>query len=82
MQHGSEAQFAWHGDEPITVIFPDWRFLILASAETVQGWYDDLNREVLAAKGTDYLNDKSRMFHFGPQGMFKPGCMPASSWGT
>ena len=23
VQHGSEAQFAWHGDEPITVAFPD-----------------------------------------------------------
>jgi len=81
VQHGSEAQFAWHGDEAITVIYPDWRFLILASAGTVQGWYQDLNRKILAATGTDYLNDRSRMFHFGPQGMFKPGCSPPASWG-
>jgi hypothetical protein len=36
---------------------------------------------VLANKGLDYARDRSRMFHFGPQGMFAPGAMPASSWG-
>lgn len=82
VQHGAEAQFAWHGDEPITVAYPDWTFLILASAETVQSWYRDLNREILAKKGHDYLADASRAFHFGPQGMFKPGCRPQDSWGS
>jgi hypothetical protein len=81
VQHGAEAQFAWHGDEPITVAYPDWRHLILLSAETVQSWYLQLNREVMAKPGTDYLRDRSRMFHFGPNGIFAPGKMPVASWG-
>ncbi len=81
VQHGAEAQFAWHGDEPITVVYPDWRFLTLLSATTVQSWYQQLNREVLGKVGVDYQRDRSRMFHFGPQGMFKPGCLPMGSWG-
>jgi hypothetical protein len=81
VQHGAEAQFAWHGDEPITVAFPDWRHLILVDAMTVQAWYRDLNRSVLAKQGKDYLNDRSRMFHFGPNGIFGPGKLPASTWG-
>lgn len=81
VQHGAEAQFAWHGDEPITVAFPDWSFIVLADAMTVQRWYEDLNRSVLAKSGQDYLRDRSRMFHFGPQGMFAPGARPSSSWG-
>jgi hypothetical protein len=82
VQHGAEAQFAWHGDEPIMVAYPGWRHLTLASAETVQGWYRDLNREVLAATGPDYRRDRSRMFHFGPEGMFKPGRFPGGTWGS
>lgn len=81
VQHGAEAQFAWHGDEPITVAFPDWTHLLLADAMTVQSWYAKLNREVLAKTGNDYLRDRSRMFHFGPEGMFAPGMTPAASWG-
>jgi hypothetical protein len=81
VQHGAEAQFAWHGDEPITVAFPDWTFLLLTDATTVQGWYQKLNREVLAKKGLDYQKDRSRMFHFGPDGMFAPGAIPGGSWG-
>lgn len=81
VQHGAEAQFAWHGDEPITVAFPDWTHLLLADAVTVQRWYDLRNRAVLAKKGSDYVGDRSRMFHFGPQGMFAPGALPAASWG-
>ena len=82
VQHGAEAQFAWHGKEPITVAFPDWRHLILYDAGTVQGWYESLNREVLAQRGPDWLRDRSRMFHFGPQGLFAPGKMPGASWGA
>ncbi|MGB3461949.1 MAG: hypothetical protein WBA33_08305 [Rhodanobacter lindaniclasticus] len=81
VQHGAEAQFQWHGDEPITVAFPDWTFLLLTDATTVQRWYEELNRSVLAEKGHDYVRDRSRMFHFGPQGMFAPGAMPLSSRG-
>jgi hypothetical protein len=81
VQHGAEAQFAWHGDEPITAAFPDWTHLLLADAMTVQSWYMNLNRDVLAQKGNDYLRDRSRMFHFGPTGMFAPGKTPAASWG-
>ncbi|MBX7104724.1 MAG: hypothetical protein K1X57_11630 [Gemmataceae bacterium] len=80
VQHGAEAQFAWHGDEPITVLFPDWTHLILMSAETVQSWYEDLNRKLLGA-GKDYRDDVSRRFHFGPSGTFKPGQWPSQSWG-
>jgi hypothetical protein len=81
VQHGAEAQFAWHGDEPITVAYPDWRHLTLLSAETVQSWYLNLNREVMAQPGKDYLRDRSRAFHFGPHGIFKPGQLPAATWG-
>ncbi len=81
VQHGAEAQFAWHGDEPITVAFPDFTHLLLYDAGTVQGWYERMNREVLATKGQDYLHDVSRIFHFGPQGLFKPGSLPQSTWG-
>ncbi|MBH9579268.1 hypothetical protein [Inhella proteolytica] len=81
VQHGAEAQFAWHGDEPITVAFPNWTFVVLNDAVTVQRWYEQLNRSVLATKGHDYAADRSRMFHFGPQGMFAPGALPFASWG-
>jgi len=81
VQHGAEAQFAWHGDEPITVAFPDSSHVLLIDAMTVQRWYEERNRAVLAHKGTDYLRDRSRMFHFGPQGMFAPGALPGSTWG-
>lgn len=81
VQHGAEAQFAWHGDEPITVIYPDWTHLTLMDASTVQSWYEKLNREVLAEKGHDYLADRSRMFLFGPDGIFAPGMDPGKSWG-
>jgi hypothetical protein len=81
VQHGAEAQFAWHGDEPITVAFPDWRHLLLYDAATVQGWYMNLNRDVLAPKGKDYLRDRSCMFHFGTDGVFAPGALPLNSWG-
>jgi hypothetical protein len=82
VQHGAEAQFAWHGDEAITVAFPTWEHLVLADAGTVQGWYLGLNREVIAKMGKDYRRDRSRMFHFGPAGMFAPGAVPAATWGA
>lgn len=83
IQHGSEAQFAWHGDEPILVAYPDrteWRHETLLSAETVQSWYMNINRQVLGKQGRDWLRDSSRAFHYGPQGMFKPGCLPGKTW--
>lgn len=77
VQHGAEAQFAWHGDEPITVVLPDGpqlQFKVLGNAEAVQRWYVELNREVIAKKGKDYIGDKSRWFWFGDHGnLFKPG---------
>ena len=54
---------------------------MLTDAVTVQGWYDDRNRAVLAKQGVNYRRDRSRMFHFGPKGMFAPGALPASTWG-
>lgn len=81
VQHGAEAQFAWHGDEPITVAFPDFKHLLLYDAVTVQGWYVNLNRNVLASMGNDYRRDRSRMFHFGPNGLFAPGALPMTTWG-
>lgn len=68
-------------DEPITVAFPNWTFEVLADATTVQHWYENRNRNVLANKNHDYLRDRSRMFHFGPQGMFAPGALPPQTWG-
>lgn len=76
VQHGAEAQFAWHGDEGVTVIYPDWRHKVLLSASTVQGWYQDLGRRVLAKTGKDYLHDRTRMFHYGPDGLHAPGEIP------
>lgn len=76
VQHGAEAQFAWHGDEGITIAYPDWRHLILHDALTVQAWYRDLGRKVLAQTGKDYLGDRQRMYHFGPEGMYAPGKLP------
>ena len=81
VQHGAEAQFAWHGDEPITVAFPNWTHLLLHDAVTVQGWYNNLNRAVLAKTGIDYQKDRSRMWHFGPNGIFAPGAIPSGTWG-
>ena len=81
IQHGAEAQFFWHGDEAIIVAYPKFRHQTLLSAETVQIWYRDLNRKVLATPTHDYIRDRSRMFHFGPQGIFKPGAVPATTWG-
>lgn len=81
VQHGAEAQFAWHGDEPILAIYPDFTLVNLTSATTVQAWYEDRNRQVVAEKGNDYRRDQSRMFFFGPAGMFKPGSLPVQSWG-
>jgi hypothetical protein len=71
VQHGAEAQFAGHGDEPITVILPDGpnlQFIILGNAEAVQRWYMDMNRQLIAKNGKDYIGDKSRWFWFGNHG--------------
>ena len=77
VQHGAEAQYAWHGDEPVTVITPEGphlQFFILGNAEAVQGWYINLNRQLIAKKGKDYIGDKSRWFWFGNHGNhFKTG---------
>lgn len=68
VQHGAEAQFAWHGDEPITVAFPDRSHLLLYDAVTVQGWYQKLQREVLAKTGFDYQKDPTRILVVAPDG--------------
>lgn len=77
VQHGAEAQFAGHGDEPITVILPDGpqlQFKILLDAEGVQHWYIEMNRSLIAKNGKDYLGDKTRWFWFGDHGnLFLPG---------
>lgn len=77
VQHGAEAQFAGHGDEPINVILPEGpglKFLMLENAEAVQSWYMALNRALVASNGKDYLGDKSRWFWFGNHGsLFLPG---------
>ena len=67
VQHGSEAQFAWHGEEPITVAYPDGNFKLLYDAVTVQSWYMDLKREVLA-KGKDHQKDPKNIIHLGWSG--------------
>lgn len=77
VQHGADAQFRWHGEEPITVAYPDWTFRVLADAVTVQGWYEDLHRRVLAApdgERADYLRDPARRFVAMPGGrLLQPG---------
>ena len=77
VQHGAEARFAWHGDEPITAVLPDGpqlQFKVLANPESVQRWYVELNREVLARKAKDYIRDRTRWFWFGDHGkLFLPG---------
>ena len=77
VQHGAEAQFAGHGDEAIIVIFPDGpqpQFKVLLDAESVQRWYIDLNRSLIAKNGKDYLGDRTRWFWFGDHGnLFAPG---------
>lgn len=76
VQHGAEAQFAWHGDEPITIALPDGpqlQYLVLGNAEAVQSWYIALNRGLIAERGKDYLGDRSRWFWFGNHGnLFLP----------
>jgi hypothetical protein len=81
IQHGAEAQYFWHGDEAIIVAYPKFRHVTLLSAETVQIWYRELNRKVLAAPTHNYIGDPSRMFHAGPEGTFKPGADPMITWG-
>jgi hypothetical protein len=66
VQHGSEAQFAWHSDEPITVAFQNWTYRILANAAAVQSYYEELKRDILAKTGTDYLRNPDRAFHYDP----------------
>lgn len=77
VQHGSEAQFAGHGDEAIVLILPDGpnlQYQVLGNAEAVQVWYKQLNRQLIANNGKDYLGDKTRWFHFGDHGdLFMPG---------
>lgn len=42
--------------------------------EVVQRWYMDLNRQMIAEKGKDYIGDKLRWFWFGDHGnLFLPG---------
>ena len=76
VQHGAEAQFAWHGDEPVTVIYPDWRHETLGNAVTVQTWYDRLGRAVLASTGIDYRRDPRRMLFAGPDGLLRVEQLP------
>ena len=64
VQHGSEAQFAWHSDEPITVAFQNWTYRVLANAAAVQSYYEELKRDILAKTGTDYLRNPARAFHY------------------
>jgi hypothetical protein len=78
VQHGSEAQFAWHGDEPITVASPGWKHLVLYDAATVQSWYMNLKRDILAKKGLDYRTDPKRIFNLGAADgrAYRPGEKP------
>lgn len=76
VQHGAEAQFAWHSDEPITVVLPDGpqlQYLVLGNAEAVQSWYVGMNRRLIAEMGHDYIGDRTRWFWFGNHGnLFLP----------
>ena len=66
VQHGAEAQFAWHGaDDPITAAFPDWTHKLFYDAVTVQLWYREINRNVLAKEGKDYTTDPRFITYLG-----------------
>jgi hypothetical protein len=72
VQHGAEAQFGWHGDEPITVIYPDGTHKVLGNALAVQRWYEEHHRPVLAKPGKDYGNSPDQIFFAGPHGIRAP----------
>lgn len=55
IQHGSEAQFAWHGDEPISVIYADNSNELLIGTAEVEAWYEQRGRKVLARPPPDAL---------------------------
>lgn len=68
VQHGAEAQFGWHGDEPITIAFPDGTHQLLYDAVTVQSLYAGVNRE-LKNKGFDYRADPKRILNLDAGGV-------------
>lgn len=65
VQHGSEAQFAGHADEAITVASPNWTHELLTDGVTVQLWYEKEKRKTLGKPGTDFAADKSRWIQLG-----------------
>jgi hypothetical protein len=56
IQHGAEAQFAWHGPGDITVVYPGNKFEILHGADEVETWYRLRDRKVLARKPADKID--------------------------
>lgn len=72
VQHGAEAQYAGHGDEPITVAYPNWRHELLLCGATVQSWYARMERELPVAS-IDYLRDPQRAWYGGPEGLVRRG---------
>jgi hypothetical protein len=59
IQHGSEAQFAWHGDEPISVIYPDNRNELLIGTAEIEAWYRKHGRRVLARQPQDLIASRA-----------------------
>src|SRR3954469_2641004 len=68
VQHGAEAQFGWHGDEPITVAYPDGTHQLLYDAVTVQSVYMSVNREI-KNKGIDFRADPKRILNVDVNGV-------------
>jgi hypothetical protein len=56
IQHGSEAQFAWHGDEPISVIYSDNTNELLIGEAEIQSWYQKRGRKILARRPPDRIS--------------------------
>jgi hypothetical protein len=85
VQHGAEAQFSWHGDDPIMVIYPEGKHMLLYDAMTVQSIYSAWGRkmpvdpramspEEARRKGlTDFHRLRSEIFTVGPDGTARKG---------
>ncbi len=50
VQHGGEAQFADHADEPIDCFGPDMSCRVFLNELAVRSWYHEINREVIDLK--------------------------------
>jgi hypothetical protein len=60
VQHGSEAQFTWHTDEPITVAYPNGKWEVLRDGAQVHHWYAMRGRNITKV-GFKYFGPVARL---------------------